>query len=342
MHTAMPAENNPSTPFDILARFDQLLHSIGLSRGDAGGEVTFEGEDPIYPSVHRLGACISLPMMGSALAAAAIWRMRTGRGQDLSLDLRKAIHGINPLYRFKPTINGYAYQMPFALGNPLNFGLFLTKDGRWVLPTGMYPNQLQGWTEFLRTSPDPASMANAIAKWDAADLDEAAASKNMIFALCRSSAEWLAHPQGQLLQDVPVIEIIKIDDSEPEPFAPEATRPLAGLRVMSATHVIAGNMASRTLAEQGAEVLHIVRPQEFEHELLYVDPCVGFRSAWLDLKDPAGNRREWNSRRRPMCSWKATATGLSRSSGYRRRHWPNSGRVSSTRRCAATATTVPG
>jgi hypothetical protein len=34
--------------------------------------------------------------MAAAVGAATIWRMRSGRGQDLRLDLRKAIHGINP------------------------------------------------------------------------------------------------------------------------------------------------------------------------------------------------------------------------------------------------------
>jgi crotonobetainyl-CoA:carnitine CoA-transferase CaiB-like acyl-CoA transferase len=60
---------------------------------------------------------------------------------------------------------------------------------------------------------------------------------------------------------------------------------------LSATHVIAGNVISRTLAEQGAEVLQIAHPQEFEHEMLTLDPAVGHRSTWLDLKSPEGNKR---------------------------------------------------
>jgi hypothetical protein len=58
-----------------------------------------------------------------------------------------------------------------------------------------------------------------------------------------------------------------------------------------ATHVVAGNVMSRTLAEQGAEVLHLVDPQSFEHESLYIDACVGFQSSWLDLKQPEGRQR---------------------------------------------------
>jgi crotonobetainyl-CoA:carnitine CoA-transferase CaiB-like acyl-CoA transferase len=275
---------------DISAPFNELVNGIGLSSKDTGGKITFIGADPIFESRFRIGTCISIPMTAAAAGAAIVWRMRTGRGQDLSIDLRKAIHGVNPVYKFKPTVSGYAYQMPYGVGNPLIFDLYLTKDGRWVLPTGGYPHMMSEWCSLLRCPPDKAGIANAILKWDGQDLDDLAAERNMIFALCRSREEWALHPQGELLASKPLIEIEKIADSEPEPFGP-AERPLSGLRVMSVTHVIAGNVVSRTLAEQGAEVLHIDHPQEFEHEIFITDPCVGHRaSCWLDLKSAEGNR----------------------------------------------------
>jgi crotonobetainyl-CoA:carnitine CoA-transferase CaiB-like acyl-CoA transferase len=275
---------------DISASFNELVNGIGLSSEDTGGKITFIGADPIFESRFRIGACISIPMMAAAAGAAIVWRMRTGRDQDLSIDLRKAIHGVNPVYKFKPTVSGYAYQMPYGVGNPLIFDLYLTKDGRWVLPTGGYPHMMSEWCSLLRCPPDKAGIANAILKWDGQDLDDLAAERNMIFALCRSRQEWALHPQGELLASKPLVEIEKIADSEPEPFGP-AERPLSGLRVMSVTHVIAGNVVSRTLAEQGAEVLHIDHPQEFEHEIFITDPCVGHRaSCWLDLKSAEGNR----------------------------------------------------
>ena len=279
--------------FDINAAFGQLMNSIGLSPMDTGGKITFTGSDPIFDSRFRIGASISIPIMAAAAGAAIVWRNRTGRGQDLSIDLRKAIHGVNPVYKFKPTINGFPYQSPAfspIVSSGFVFDLFLTRDGRWVLPTGGYPHMINEWCSLLRCTPDKASIATAILKWDGKDLDDLAAERNMVFALCRSKEEWALHPQGELLASKPLVDIEKIADSEPEPFGP-ADRPLSGVRVMSATHVIAGNTVSRTLAEQGAEVLHIEHPQEFEHEIFTYDPCVGHRSCWLDLKSPDGNRR---------------------------------------------------
>src|SRR5580700_7577937 len=155
--------------FDIDARFCDFCDVLGLDLSDAGGKITFVGEDPILPSRHRLGACISIPVMAAAVGAAAIWRMRSGRGQDLQLDLRKAIHGINPMLKFTPTVNGYPYHIPYALGNPMKFDLYLTKDGRWVLPTGIYPHLLHAWCQFLRCSPESGTIRDAIAKWDSAE-----------------------------------------------------------------------------------------------------------------------------------------------------------------------------
>ena len=279
--------------FDVNARFRSVMTELGLCPEDTGGTITFVGEDPIFPSVHRLGACIGIPIMSGAAGIADIWRQRSGRGQDLTLDLRKAIHGINPMYKFMPTINGYPLQMPYFIGNPMGFDLYRTKDGRWFLPTGAYPRLLTGMCTLLGCSPDKDSIANAVAKWDSAELDEAAAEKDLVFAVIRTAEEWAAHPQGKQLAEKPLVEIVKIGDSDPEPFTP-AARPLSGLRVLSATHVIAGNVMSRTLAEHGAEVLQIAHPEEFEHEALMQDPCAGYTSnAWLDLNQPDARQKAY-------------------------------------------------
>ncbi|HTQ22294.1 hypothetical protein [Mycobacterium sp.] len=167
-----------SGDFDINAEFRSVMHSLGLSPEDTGGEITFIGEDPIFPSKHRLGACVSIPIMAGAAGIADIWRQRTGRGQDLTLDLRKAIHGINPMYKFTPTINGYPYQLPYwinpdyQINNPMGFDLYRTKDGRLFLPTGAYPGLLNNMCSFLRCGPNKDQIADAVSNWDSEELGE--------------------------------------------------------------------------------------------------------------------------------------------------------------------------
>ncbi len=116
----------------------------------------------------------------------------------------------------------------------------------------------------------------------------------MIGSICRSPEEWLSHPQGAILAETPLIEIIRIGDSAPElPPLKNEKRPLSGFKVASFTHVIAGMVVGRTMAEQGAQVLHMARP-EYDYDALYTDTSVGTRSTWMDLtrRDYLGKAQE--------------------------------------------------
>jgi crotonobetainyl-CoA:carnitine CoA-transferase CaiB-like acyl-CoA transferase len=274
--------------FDISQAFADLLGGVQLHPSDTGGAIRFTGEDPIIPSNHRLGAIMAMGMMGPAAATQILYRMRGGSSQDLSVDLRRAVAHINPMAFFHPTANGYPYQTLFVepAYNPMGFSIYPTKDGRWYLPTAAYPKMIPDWISLLKCDLKADSVREAISKWDAQELEDAAAARGMIGSMCRTPDEWLAHPQGKLLSQLPIIEIEKIGDSEPElPKLTNPDRPLSGFKVASFTHVIAGNVIGRTLAEQGAEVLHLARP-EFEYDALYQDTLVGTRSTWMDLNQP--------------------------------------------------------
>ena len=282
--------------FDINAEFAKILAPVGLDVNQTGGAVTFTGEDPILPSRHRLGAIVSMAMMAPAVGTQVLHRMRGGATQDLSVDLRKGICHTHPFVAFHPSVGGYPYQMLFAdpRVNPMLFGMFPTKDGRWYLPTAAYPHMVPDWLGLLGCSLNERSVTEAIAKWNAQELEDAAADRGMIGSICRTPEEWLAHEQGGLLARTPMIEIVKIGDSAPEmPKSLVADRPLSGFRVASFTHVIAGQVVGRTLAEHGAEILHLTRP-EFEYDVGWIDTTPGFRSAWMDLtkKDYAAKGRE--------------------------------------------------
>ncbi|WP_051412718.1 CoA transferase [Pseudoxanthomonas sp. J35] len=145
--------------------------------------------------------------------------------------------------------------------------------------------------EVLAVPPDAAAIRSAVKKRDGQELEDALAARNGVGVLHRTREEWLAHPQGRYLAGTPLIELVKIGDAPTREFAARPSRPLSGLKVVSCTHVIAGTTAARTLAEYGADVLHIARDQSFEHEALVVDVNVGMRSAWVDLRDQAHNQR---------------------------------------------------
>src|SRR5262249_27967030 len=131
-----------------------------------------------------------------------------------------------------------------------------TKDGRWALPHFGLPNLQARMLKLLGCEPTPTSVANAVSKWDARDLEAAIDEARVCGGMVRSNGEWLAHPHGRVLAAKPIVEITRIGDSDPEPFASNG-RPLTGIRALDLTRILAGPMAARTLAEHGADVLMV-------------------------------------------------------------------------------------
>jgi crotonobetainyl-CoA:carnitine CoA-transferase CaiB-like acyl-CoA transferase len=300
----------PASPdFDIDKAFAEFMRSLGGSTADGGGTVTFTGRDPILRSHFRIGSSMAIPAMAAGVGAAAVWKDRTGQGQDVRVDLRESVYNVNPIialvlqheqaigdipaddpipksFTFVPGINGGWYQAPWGLGNPFSFQLFTTRDGRFVTITGVYPHLYDRALNLLRVAPDRDSITKAIEKWDSAELDEAMAEARVIGGIHRTTEEWAHHPEGQYLAKTPVIDIQKVADSNPVPYTVDPRQPLSGIKCLALTHVIAGSCAARTLSEYGAELLHVARDQSFEHPVVWTDVNVGMRSTFMDLRKP--------------------------------------------------------
>jgi hypothetical protein len=311
--SAAPAA--PGAEFDINSTFAGFMRDLGATPADGGGKVRFTGQDPILRSHFRIGAAMALPAMGAEVGAAAIWRERTGEGQDLTVDLRESVYNVNPIigavmrmsqaagkipaadplpanFNFlHPSVDGLFLQAPVGLGNPMTFVPFETKDGRFFNITGAYPHLERRGLQALNVPPGRDNIVRGFKGVDSFEFEERLNEMGGVGVVHRSDNEWLAHPEGAYLAKVPLIEIIKIGDSAPESWLANATQPLSGIKVMANTHVIAGTVSARTLAEYGAQVLHVARDQAFEHEALVVDVNVGVRSTFADLRNPDQNKR---------------------------------------------------
>jgi crotonobetainyl-CoA:carnitine CoA-transferase CaiB-like acyl-CoA transferase len=289
-HDTSASAPTPRDEFDPLDALDELLSDVGLSRAGAGAGVSFTGRDPIVPAAHRLGACIAVPVMAGAVAAVALHRQRGGPAQHLELDLRQAVHAINPGAFWHPTLNGEMAPHPLVLDNPFLITPYRTADGRWVMASGVYPHMVARWCRFLNVPPDVTRVAEAIGAWDALELEETATSSGLPVCVVRGPAEWLAHEQGALLASQPVIVLNRIGDGPVRHFE-RAERPFDGLRVLSFTHAVAGPTVGRTLAEHGADVLCATRPNDYEHEFIYAEANLGSRSTYIDLDSAVGQER---------------------------------------------------
>ncbi len=290
--TLLPAVRGVTSvfPASIEDHFSHLMGELGLVPGDTGGAIRFLGREPLFPSATPLATAFALPAMVCAAGAAIAWRQRSGAGQELEIDIARAAHGIFPEMTAFPTLDGQPYP-GFHVENPIEqTHAYETRDGRFVYASAVYPHQSRGWVEFLGCAPTTAAVRAAIRGWGAQALEDEANARGLTVCIARSPAEWLVHPQGALLAKTPLIDIRKLGDSDPEPWTP-GIRPLSGVRVLAATHAIAGPTVGRTLAEHGADVLQFNRPDDFEHEWVYLDANVGSRSTFLDLNVLQQSRR---------------------------------------------------
>ncbi|WP_018684645.1 CoA transferase [Actinokineospora enzanensis] len=126
-------------------------------------------------------------------------------------------------------------------------------------------------------------VAEAIGGRAAEEVAEAVVAAGGAAAALRSPAEWARHPQGIAVAQEELVSLERVADAPPRPLPP-ADRPLAGVRVLDLTHVIAGPVCGRTLAAHGADVLHVGAAHLPTMRPVVIDNGFGKRTAHLDLR----------------------------------------------------------
>jgi crotonobetainyl-CoA:carnitine CoA-transferase CaiB-like acyl-CoA transferase len=283
--------------FDLHDQLAGLLAASGMSAELTGGSITFEGEDPIVDSRLRLGAVAAVTRMAPSVAAAAIWRERTGSAQDLTCDLRKVIHELNPNFHdpMHVTLGGHSSRVlesDTLASNGYNGFAIPTRDGRHITLSNVYRGLRDAMADVIGHSPHRiADIREAIAtEWDARDLEDAAAEKGAAAGMVRTEEEWAAEEHARALSQLPVVSIERIGDSEPEPLA-HADRPLSAVRVLAMARVGAGGVIGQTLAEHGADVLNLWDVSRTELIEAHLTAHMGMRSARIDEHSAAGRER---------------------------------------------------
>lgn len=274
-----------SPDFDLHESVNEVLADVGMSIDDCGGKLTFYGRDPILPSAIRFGTMAAVGMAARSVAVAALWRQMTGEGQDIHLDVRKALMRFWGFFAQKwETINGRGPTWGTDRDNPFFASPIFhqTRDGRHVVALNIYPRLRTRALNFLRCSDSLESVNNAILQWRAQELETAAQEAGLVFAMVRTNDELrreLQYTEG--LAKMPLITVEKIGESEPIPFKRGAKSPFEGIRALGMGHVIAGAGIGRDLSYYGADVLNIWRPDDTEVEEFAWDVQVGMRSTIL-------------------------------------------------------------
>jgi crotonobetainyl-CoA:carnitine CoA-transferase CaiB-like acyl-CoA transferase len=260
---------------DARAALQDLL-TLAQRKPGADDEIVITGQDPVLPTNFLLGTAGSAAIAAVGIAASDLWYLRTGRRQRVAIDMRAAAAALRSDRYLR--VDGKPPPNPWGRIS----GFYQTSDGRWTQLHCNFPHHRDGVLALLRCDDDPAAVAQAVATWNGRQLEDALAEAQMCAALVRSHEEWSAHPQGHAMAQLPLFQIAKIGDSSPEPLG-AGSRPLAGIRVLDLTRVIAGPVGGRTLAEHGADVMRIDAPHLPNIPNLVIDTGHGKLSAHLDL-----------------------------------------------------------
>ena len=239
--------------------------------------LSLTGHDPILPGRFKVGTAALASIGASALAAAECWRLRTGRAQPVSVEIRAAAAAFRSERYLR--VDG---QPPADPWSPLS-GFYRAGDGRWMQLHCNFPHHRDGVLRVLGCEASREAVGAAILRWQAATLEDALADAGMCAGMVRPAGEWAAHPQARAVASLPLLEIVRIGDSPPEPWG-DGQRPLSGLRVLDLTRVIAGPVCGRTLAAHGAEVMLVTAGHLPSIPLLVMDTGRGKLSAALDLR----------------------------------------------------------
>jgi crotonobetainyl-CoA:carnitine CoA-transferase CaiB-like acyl-CoA transferase len=256
-----------------------ILPVAGLDPDRARAVEITGGSDPILPTSFKIGETAAASLAAIGLAVSDLWELRTGRKQEAAVDTRRATASLRSGHYLKMEKSEVSHER-----NPV-MGMYPAKDGHWSYIHANFPNHRAAALKVLGVPEDKKAVREAVAKWDALELEEAIIAAKGAGGMVRSMAEWAKHPQAQALTTLPVFEIVKIGDAPAEKL-PEGDRPLSGVRVLDLTRVLAGPSSARTLAEHGADVLKITAAHLPNLGYQEFDTGHGKLSAQLDLRQP--------------------------------------------------------
>lgn len=249
--------------------------------------VALSGSDPVFPSSFAIGTAAQATIAAAALAACALGQARGAPRQQVRVDMTHAAVECTGWF----TLDG---QEPESW-DPLA-GLYACADGHVRVHTN-FAHHRDGALRLLGLDPATATRADAaqaMRAWRALDFEQSAAERGLVATALRSPAAWDTTPQGRAVAGQPLMTITRIGDASPRALPPlgQDDRPLAALRVLDLTRILAGPVGGRALAAFGADVM-LVNSPHLPNIAAIAETSRGKRSAHVDLRSDDGRATLW-------------------------------------------------
>ena len=247
--------------------------------------INMKGEEPALPSTYKTGVCAQSSIAAAGLAAAELWRHRTGEIQTVTVNMKEAAMAFRS-ERYAELDGSPVRKEPDSI-----HGFYRCGDGGWIQIHSNYPNHRDGVVKALGCEASREGVAGKLTNLKASTAEDLLTGFALPAGMMRTPEEWSRHPQSLALSELPLLEIEKIGDGPPIEFTSDPQRPMEGVRVLEMTKVIAGPVIGRTLAEYGAEILWINGPHLDVIENLVLDMSRGKYPAELDLRYQNGRSK---------------------------------------------------
>ncbi|CCF39141.1 formyl-CoA transferase [Colletotrichum higginsianum] len=297
---------------------DVLLNDPGLnlppSFKDAAKKVEFVADDdkPFVLTPFKITeSCASLTaLLATAANVAAAERYGIGL-QDVQVNTDVATLFLASV--LLPTIGGKSFvQHPkmaeelskmdlHRMSDPIRryaTNVYKTKDGRWYHLHGSMNAEptmrMMGVSDFVDVSPDEAIKiyADKVAQWDSEEIERTANEQHkQAGVVCYTPDEFFSSEHGNIMSKEPLWSATRVP--APRKEWPRTTdhadfKPLAGIRIIDFSRVIAAPAVSKLLSLLGADVLRVSCDKLPEYAPTMVDLQTGKRDANLDLKTDEG------------------------------------------------------
>ncbi|WP_033291608.1 CoA transferase [Amycolatopsis jejuensis] len=262
---------------DVLAGAWQAL------TGEPLPAVSLTGGENVLPGHFRVAAMATASVAAATLAAGELLRVRGIEPGTVAVDTRHAAAA----FRSEQLLRIDGEPAPSPWGRIA--GDYRAADG-WVKLHCNYPRHEAAVCWALGVPSVREAVTKAVAGKTTAEVESAVVSAGGAAALMRSREDWLAHPQGQAVAGLPLVELNRIGDA-PKRLLFDSARPLGGVRVLELTHVLAGPVAGRVLAAHGANVLHVGAAHLPRIPVLTMDTGQGKRSAFVALDTEGGRAK---------------------------------------------------